>query len=63
MSVHETHPGDLLASYPEFGLSCLFDDEDDPSEITVFPGEEDELSTTEWLTADIESSVSLDEIR
>ena len=63
MSAHETQPGDLLASYPEFGLSCLVDDEDDPSEITVFPGEEDELSTTEWLTTDTETAVSVEEIR
>lgn len=63
MSVHETHPGDLLASYPEFGLNYLVDDEDDPSEITVFPGEDGELSTTEWLTADVENAVALEEVR
>ena len=61
MSVQRTPAGELLASYPEFGLSCLYDDDDDPSEVTLFPGTE--MSTTEWVTADLDSAVSLDEIR
>jgi hypothetical protein len=63
MSVHGTQPGGLLGSYPEYVLNCRYDDEEDPSEITVFPGNEDEISTTEWITADTESSLALDEIR
>jgi hypothetical protein len=63
MSVHQTQPGELLASYPDYVLSCLYDDEDDPSEVTVFPGAEDELSTTEWITADVESTVAVDDLR
>ncbi|GAB7012589.1 DUF7511 domain-containing protein [Halolamina salina] len=61
MSVQQTPSADPLASYPEFGLSCLYDDDDDPSEVTLFPGEE--MSTTEWVTADVDSAVSLDELR
>ncbi|WP_053948459.1 DUF7511 domain-containing protein [Halolamina sediminis] len=61
MSVQQTPSGDPLVSYPEFGLSCLYDDDDDPSEVTVFPGEE--MSTTEWVTADVDSAVALDELR
>jgi hypothetical protein len=61
MSVRQTPSGDLLASYPNFELSCLYDDDDDPSEVTVFPGKE--TSTTEWVTADVDSAVSLDEVR
>lgn len=61
MSVRQSQSGDLLASYPEFGLSCLYDDEDDPAEVTVFPGEE--RSTTEWLTADVDSAVALEDVR
>lgn len=61
MSVREMHTGGLLESYPTFGLRCLYDDEDDPSEVTVFPG--GEVSTTEWLTADVESTVSLEDAR
>lgn len=63
MSVQQTHPGELLASYPDYVLSCLYDDEDDPSEVTVFPGEEGERSTTEWITADVESTVAIDDAR
>lgn len=61
MSVRQSQSGDLLASYPEFGLSCLYDDEDDPAEVTVFPGEE--RSTTEWVTADVDSAVALEDVR
>lgn len=61
MSIGQSQSGDLLASYPDFGLSCLYDDEDDPSEVTVFPG--GKRSTTEWLTADVESAVALEDVR
>jgi len=61
MSVRQTPSGELLGSYPDFGLSCRYDDDDDPSEVTLFPGTE--MSTTEWVTADLDSAVSLDEIR
>lgn len=61
MSVRQTHSGDLLESYPDYGLTCLYDDADDPAEITVFPGEE--MSTTQWLTADVDSAVSLEDVR
>lgn len=63
MSVQQSAPGDLLASYPDYVLSCLYDDENDPSEVTVFPGEEGTRSTTEWITADVESAVAIDELR
>jgi hypothetical protein len=62
MSVQQPRPGEPLASYPDYVLSCLYDDEDDPSEVTLFPGEE-ERSTTEWITADVESTVAIDELR
>ncbi len=61
MSVRQSRPGELLASYPDFGLSCLYDDEADPAEVTVFPGEE--ISTTEWVTADVDSAVDLENVR
>lgn len=61
MSVRQTRSGDPLESFPEFGLSCLYDDANDPGEVTVFPDEE--LSTTEWVTADVDSTVSVEEVR
>lgn len=63
MSIQQTHPGELLASYPEFGLSCLYDDQEDPEELTVFEGEEVGASTTAWLTVDVDDAVALDEVR
>lgn len=63
MSVHGTQPGELLASYPEYVLNCRYDNEEDPSEITVFPGKDGEMSTTEWITADTEAAVGLNEIQ
>lgn len=61
MSVRQTRSSELLASFPEFGLRCLYDDEDDPAEVTLFPG--DERSTTEWLTADVDTAVAVEEVR
>lgn len=51
-----------LSSCPEFELACLFDDMDDPSELTVFTPEGN-ATATEWITVDREQAVPLDEIR
>ena len=61
MRVQQPRSDGPLASYPEYGLCWLYDDADDPAEVTVFPG--DGRSTTEWLTADVGSAVSLEEVR
>lgn len=63
MSIQQRNPGTLLASYPEFGLSWRYDDEDDPAEVTVFEGGEIGRTTTEWLTADVDAVVSIDEVQ
>lgn len=60
---HENEPGDLLASYPDFELSCRFDASDEPEELTVFAGDEVGDSLTQWLTVDTVDAVSLDEVR
>ncbi len=45
-------------------LTCLFDDPDDPSEVTLIPvGSSPERYLTEWVTADMAAAVSLDEMR
>jgi len=51
-----------LAGTPEYELSCLFDDTDDPSEVTVF-SPVGERTVTEWITADLATSVPLDQAR
>lgn len=47
--------------WPTFDLRYQFDDEDDPAEVTVFVDEPD--NTTAWVTADIETAVSLGDVR
>jgi hypothetical protein len=42
-------------------LEWLFDDPDDPSEITVFTPR-GERTATEWITVDAATAVSVDEI-
>lgn len=63
MSIQQIDPGTLLASYPEFGLTCRYDDEDDPTELTVFEGYDLGATTTEWLTVSVDDAVSLENVR
>lgn len=63
MSIQQRNPGTLLASYPDFGLSWRYDDEDDPGEVTLFEGSEIGGTTTEWLTADVDATVSLEDVQ
>ncbi|MFC4358650.1 hypothetical protein ACFO0N_11935 [Halobium salinum] len=54
---------DEHARLPHFDLECLFDDEDDPSEVTVVScRDEDDLLTT-WLTVDSDTAVPLEDVR
>lgn len=55
-------PTEDLSSRPEFELACLFDDMDDPAELTVFTPEGN-ATATEWITIEREGAVPLDEIR
>jgi hypothetical protein len=56
-------PAPDLADLPEFELDCLFDNRDDPTEVTVFPAGDDGTLSTQWLSVDIAHAVSLDEVR
>jgi hypothetical protein len=63
MSTTTTPPSEAdLDETPEFELDCLYDDPEDPSELTIFPSNLQE-SVTEWVTADRSAAVSLDELR
>lgn len=56
-------PTGRLGRFPEFELACLYDDEDDPTEVTVFPQRfEDDLATN-WITIDVAHAVPLDRVR
>ncbi|MFB6300825.1 MAG: hypothetical protein ABEH65_11235 [Halobacteriales archaeon] len=50
-----------LEAFPQFGLDVLFDDHEDPQEVTIFSPDEAEI-TTHWITARVEDAVPLDEI-
>ena len=52
-----------LARLPEFDLAYLFDDEDDPAEVTVFPSRFDDDLATHWITIDVSHAVPLDRVR
>ncbi|EMA03835.1 hypothetical protein SAMN05443574_102347 [Haloarcula vallismortis] len=63
MSATTSPPTDTdLNETPEFELDCLYDDPEDPSELTIFPSDSHQ-SVTEWVTADRSAAVSLEELR
>ena len=52
-----------LDELPEFELSFLFDDQEDPTEVTIFHPGVDERCATRWLTVDDDVAIPLDEVR
>ena len=52
-----------LEELPRFELSYLFDSEDEPTEVTVFPESDDHDISTNWITVAIDAAVPLDQIR
>lgn len=51
-----------LTESPDFELECLFDDMENPTEVTVF-FPEGERTATEWITADETVAVPVDDLR
>jgi hypothetical protein len=51
-----------LEELPQFDLEYLFDDDDDPTEVTVFSDDPESLST-QWITVDRQHAVPLEEVR
>jgi hypothetical protein len=51
-----------LEELPEFELEYLFDDDDAPTEVTVFADDPETLSTR-WITVDRDYAVPLEEVR
>ncbi|MFB6130690.1 MAG: hypothetical protein ABEJ28_07720 [Salinigranum sp.] len=51
-----------LAGFPSFDLAFLFDEDEHPSEVTVYVDDAKKLATN-WMTVDIEHAVSLEEVR
>lgn len=64
VSTGEERPPSALADLPTFDLTCLHDDPDDPSEVTIVPAESaPERYLTEWITADTGTAVPVSEMR
>jgi hypothetical protein len=51
-----------LEELPQFALEYLFDDDDDPTEVTIFADDPEALST-QWITIDRAHAVPLEEVR
>lgn len=47
---------------PEFALDFLVDDEVEPSELTIFSPEGDDI-TTQWITVEIDAAVPIEAVR
>ena len=64
-ATEEAAPGPAieLEELPRFDLSYLFDDQDEPTEVTVFPESNAYDISTNWITVTVESAVPLDEVR
>ncbi|MFT4947072.1 MAG: hypothetical protein ACI8TL_001312 [Natronomonas sp.] len=63
MSIQERSDADEeLTDEPEFELECLFDDMEEPTELTIFTPE-GEATASEWITIDRPSAVPVTEIR
>lgn len=64
MSAHTRQSNDestRLQTLPTFGLTCLFDDDDDPETVTVCC-EGRERITTHWITVDRTHAVALEDV-
>lgn len=51
----------LYADFPRYGLTCVVDDADQPSEVTFFPEDELERVYTQWISVDAEFAIPLEE--
>lgn len=51
-----------LEDLPQFDLEYLFDDDENPTEVTIFADDPDTLSTR-WITIDRDYAVDIDDVR
>lgn len=56
-----TEPGN--EDPPTFELSYRFDDLQNPTEVTVFPGDSDESNTEQWITIENGYALPIEEVR
>jgi hypothetical protein len=63
LAEHPHAEGEALDAFPEFDLAYLFDDPDDPREVTVFSDAAGDDITTTWITIDAEHAVPIEQAR
>lgn len=54
---------DDLYELPQFELDYLLDDVEAPTEVMIVPREGEDGDKTRWITMDLDSVVSLDDVR
>ncbi|MFB6296697.1 MAG: hypothetical protein ABEH66_07675 [Halobacteriales archaeon] len=59
----ESDPTRGLDDPPEYDLHCRFDDPEDPSEVTVFPGNQEESLTEQWISIEKGYALPVEEVR
>jgi hypothetical protein len=62
MSLKQPPEDPALNEKPEFELECLYDDMDNPQEVTVFTPNGNETAS-EWITVDCDSAIPIPETR
>ena len=62
MSVYDPLRDSSVRPAESTRVDCAVDDADNPTELTVFSDQDDELPT-HWISVDIEHAVALDEMR
>lgn len=65
MSVVDREPetDEEFERLPEFELECMYDDWEEPTEVTVFSTDDEDSLYTAWLTIDCDHAVSLTALR
>ncbi|GCF12251.1 hypothetical protein Harman_01860 [Haloarcula mannanilytica] len=62
MSVYDLRRDSSARPAKSTRLDCAVDDEDNPTQLTVFSDRDHELPT-HWISVDIDHAVALDEMR
>jgi len=48
---------------PEFELECMYDDWNDPTDVTIYSTDDDDNLYTVWITVDRDHAVPLADVR
>ena len=61
---HETGGrGTAIENLPEFELSFIFDDDDEPKRVTIFQPGTEEVAACRWISIDSDHAIPIEKIR